>query len=73
MDLSEVNSLQRISLPDECKNGSEILKLSLKYVSQRHLQAALTVLTRGLADKGMYLMRVTSGDEDSWNQLEAAL
>ena len=29
-DLSEMNSLQRISLPVKCQNESEMLKLSLK-------------------------------------------
>ena len=42
-------------------------------MAQCHPQAALAVLTRGLVGKWTYLMRVTSGDKDSWNQLEAAL
>ena len=46
---------------------------ALSEMAQCHPQAALAVLTRGLAGKWTYLMRVTSGDEDSWNQLEAAL
>ena len=46
---------------------------ALSEIAQCQPQAALAVLTRGLAGKWMHLMRVTSGDEDSWNQLEAAL
>ena len=38
-----------------------------------HPQAALTVLTHGLANKWTYLMRVSSGGDDSWNKLEEAL
>jgi hypothetical protein len=38
-----------------------------------HPQAALTVLTRGMASKWIYLMRVTSDDNSSWNTLESAL
>ena len=46
---------------------------ALSEIAQCHPQAALIALTRGLAGKWMYLRRVTSGDEDSWNQLEATL
>ena len=46
---------------------------ALSEIAQCHPQAALAVLTRGLAGKWTYLMRVTSCNEDSWNQLEAAL
>ena len=40
---------------------------TLSEIAQCHPQAALALLTRGLVGKWTYLMRVTSGDEDSWN------
>ena len=38
---------------------------ALSEIAQCHPQAALAVLTYGLAGKWSYLMQVTSGDEDS--------
>ena len=42
-------------------------------IAQCHPQAALAVLTHGLAGKWTYLMRVTSGDKDFRNQLESSI
>ena len=46
---------------------------ALSEIALCHPQAALTVVTHGLVSKWTYLMRVSSGSDDSWNKLEEAL